>query len=178
MKEIHPLVSIVVPVYNGTNYVRQAIDSALAQTYSNIEIIVVNDGSTDDGETERVVRAYGDKVRYFNKSNGGVSSALNLGIHEMKGEYFSWLSHDDEYYPQKIEQQMNLLSEYETGKYLALCGTEFIDTQGKVLDKVWEMPENTVYSGKESLGEMRRHPYSGIALLIPKQALVDGGLDR
>ena len=78
-----PLVSIVIPVYNGSNYMREAIDSALAQTYENVEIIVVNDGSTDDGETDRIARSYGDKIRYFAKDNGGVSSALNKGIKEM-----------------------------------------------------------------------------------------------
>ena len=69
------LVSIVIPVYNGANYLSEAIDSALAQTYKNIEIIVVNDGSKDDGATEKVALSYGDKIRYFHKENGGVSSA-------------------------------------------------------------------------------------------------------
>ena len=77
---LKPLISIVIPVYNGSNFLREAIDSALAQTYKNIEIIVVNDGSADDGETERIALSYGDKIRYFKKENGGVSSALNYGI--------------------------------------------------------------------------------------------------
>lgn len=104
-----PLVSIVIPVYNGANYMREAIDSALAQTYPNIEVIVVNDGSRDDGETERIARSYGNKIRYLYKTNGGVATALNYAIEEMRGEYFSWLSHDDLYYPQKIERQMQAL---------------------------------------------------------------------
>lgn len=100
------LVSVVIPVYNGGNYLSQAIDSVLAQTYDNIEIIVVNDGSSDGGETDRIARSYGEKIRYFHKPNGGVASALNLAISEMRGEYFSWLSHDDLYYPNKIERQI------------------------------------------------------------------------
>ena len=80
----HPLVSIVIPVYNGANYMREAIDSALAQTYKNIEVIVVNDGSTDN--TDEIAKSYGDKIRYFKKENGGVATALNLGIREMRGE--------------------------------------------------------------------------------------------
>ena len=75
-----PLVSIVIPVYNGANYLREAIDSALAQTYSNVEIIVVNDGSDDGGATRDIALSYGDKIRYFAKDNGGVSTALNVGI--------------------------------------------------------------------------------------------------
>jgi glycosyltransferase involved in cell wall biosynthesis len=103
----NPLVSIIIPVYNGSNYLRDAIDSALAQMYQNCEIIVVNDGSTDN--TEEIGLSYGDKIRYFKKNNGGVSTALNLGIKEMRGEYFSWLSHDDIYYPNKIEKQIEAL---------------------------------------------------------------------
>ncbi|MNC13872.1 putative glycosyltransferase EpsJ [compost metagenome] len=108
-----PLVSIIIPVYNGENYLREAIDSAIAQTYSNIEIIVVNDGSNDDGATEKIALSYQDRIRYFNKENGGVATALNLAIQKMEGTYFSWLSHDDMYYPNKIERQMQAL--YESG---------------------------------------------------------------
>ncbi len=61
--EFHPLVSIVIPVYNGSNYLREAIDSALAQTYDNIEILVINDGSNDNGATEAIAKSYGDKIR-------------------------------------------------------------------------------------------------------------------
>ncbi|MDK2585828.1 glycosyltransferase [Romboutsia sedimentorum] len=106
-----PLVSIIIPVYNGANFLNEAIDSALNQTYDNIEIIVVNDGSNDNGATEEIALSYKEKIRYFRKSNGGVATALNLGIEKMKGEYFSWLSHDDLYYPDKIEYQINALME-------------------------------------------------------------------
>lgn len=106
-----PLVSIVIPVYNGSEYMREAIDSALAQTYKNVEIIVVNDGSSDGGKTREIALSYGKQIRYFEKENGGVSTALNLALCEMKGEYFSWLSHDDVYYPDKIEAEIDALKE-------------------------------------------------------------------
>lgn len=108
MSEFNPLVSIVIPVYNGSNYLREAIDSALAQTYQNCEIIVVNDGSKDD--TENIALSYGNRIRYFAKENGGTSTALNLAIKNMRGEYFSWLSHDDLYYPQKVARAVDELS--------------------------------------------------------------------
>ena len=73
-----PKVSVIIPVYNGSNYMREAIDSALAQTYKNIEIIVVNDGSTDN--TEEIALSYGDKIKYYSKENGGVATALNFAI--------------------------------------------------------------------------------------------------
>ncbi len=104
------MISIVIPVYNGADYLREAIDSALAQTYPNIEIIVVNDGSRDDGATEKIARSYGEKIRYFSKENGGVASALNFAVNKMTGDYFSWLSHDDLYFPNKIESQIDALS--------------------------------------------------------------------
>lgn len=176
MNNTQPLVSIIIPVYNGANYVCRAIDSALAQTYPNTEVIVVNDGSTDNGETDRLVKAYGNKVRYFCKPNGGVSSALNFGIRQMKGEYFSWLSHDDEYDAKKVEMQIKLLIENGCENCISLCGTEFIDMDGERLNKNWNMPADGICSPERALFEMKNNPLSGIALLIPKKALMDGGL--
>jgi glycosyltransferase involved in cell wall biosynthesis len=102
-----PKVSIVIPVYNGANFLREAIDSALAQTYKNTEVLVINDGSNDQGATEQIALSYGSRIRYFSKENGGVATALNKGIAEMSGTYFSWLSHDDLYRPDKIEVELS-----------------------------------------------------------------------
>lgn len=102
-----PKVSIIIPVYNGEKYVSEAIKSALNQTYKNIEVIVIDDGSED--KTETICKSFGKKIKYFKKKNGGVSSALNLAIKKMRGDYFSWLSHDDLYYPEKIERQIKFL---------------------------------------------------------------------
>lgn len=104
-----PLVSIVIPVYNGANYLACAIESALSQIYPHCETIVVNDGSTDDGETERIVLSFGSQVRYFTKANGGVASALNLGIRQMRGDYFCWLSHDDYFHPDKVLHELQAI---------------------------------------------------------------------
>ncbi|TFG59465.1 MAG: glycosyltransferase family 2 protein, partial [Deltaproteobacteria bacterium] len=82
---LRPLVSIVIPVYNGSDYLREAVDSAMAQTYADVEVLVVNDGSDDGGKTEAIALSYGDRIRYFRKENGGVASALNLGVREMRG---------------------------------------------------------------------------------------------
>lgn len=126
-----PLVSIVIPVYNGADYLGEAIDSALKQSYSNCEILVVNDGSTDDGRTEQVALSYGDKIRYFSKENGKVSTALNLGIKEMRGEYFAWLSHDDLFYPDKIEKQVKVLQ--ETGVHVAVASCNYFMDNGTLI---------------------------------------------
>lgn len=106
-----PKVSICMPVYNGGEYFGLALDSALAQDYPNIEIIVVNDGSNDDGQTERVALARNDpRIRYFDKPNGGVASALNVAIEQATGDYFAWLSHDDIHLPHKTSAQIAYLA--------------------------------------------------------------------
>src|SRR5215470_19778957 len=128
-----PLVSIVIPVYNGSDYLREALDSALSQTYPHVEILVVNDGSTDAGATEAIARSYGDRIRYFWKPNGHVASALNFGIQQMRGEYFSWLSHDDVYLPDKIKIQM-ALAVRATRPTLYYGDFATIDASGKLLE--------------------------------------------
>ena len=130
-KEFQPLVSIVIPVYNGSKYMREAIDSALAQTYPNIEVLVINDGSKDSGATHEIALSYGDKIRYFVKENGGVSTALNMGIRHMRGEYFSWLSHDDVYYPYKIEKCIAAIK--DCPDRIVYSDYETIDGNGKLV---------------------------------------------
>ena len=173
-----PLVSIVIPVYNGSNYLKQAIDSALAQTYPNIEIIVVNDGSNDEGATRKIALSYGDRIRYFEKENGGVSSALNLGIGEMNGDYFSWLSHDDLYSPQKVEQQVELLKKYGYKENLvALCEYETIDSETRVIGAGKPRFGKEFISWQEALLDVLKNgAYNGCAFLIPKQVFAAAGL--
>lgn len=125
-------VSIVIPVYNGSNFIKTAIDSAINQTYDNKEILVINDGSTDNGKTERIALSYGNKIRYIKKENGGVASALNLGIKEAKGEYISWLSHDDIYKPYKLQKQIDILSKIEDKNTILFSDVELIDEDGDI----------------------------------------------
>jgi len=120
---MQPKVSIIIPVYNGSNYMRDAIDSALNQTYGNCEVIVINDGSKDGGKTEEIALSYGNRIRYFYKENGGVATAVNLGIEKMSGDYFSWLSHDDIFTPDKIEKQ--ILAAEEAGETEAIVHSNF-----------------------------------------------------
>lgn len=180
MKKVEelPKVSIIIPVYNGSDYLDKAIQSALNQSYQNVEIIVVNDGSNDGGKTAEIARSYGDKIRYIEKENGGVSSALNRGIEAMTGEYFSWLSHDDEYRDEKIEKQVDALRAFKNDRVIALCDTEFIDEDSRVLDKTWGTPKSGVYSNEQALLLMNKKSLSGISLLIPKAAFLEcGGFD-
>ncbi len=159
-----PKVSIVIPVYNGSNYLREAIDSALAQTYKNIEIIVVNDGSRDCGKTEETAKSYGDKIRYFSKENGGVATALNFGIREMKGEYFSWLSHDDVYLPEKIQVQMDYVRK-ERHNVIFYSDFIFVDSNLRPIRKV---KINPIESRDFRYFLILKTSLHGCTLLVPK----------
>lgn len=131
-KEFNPKITIAIPVYNGSNFMRVAIDSAIAQDYKNKEILVINDGSTDNGETEKIALSYGDKIRYIKKKNGGVATALNLAIKEMKGEYLSWLSHDDIYKTFKLEKQVEALNKLDDKTTIIFSNVELIDEKGDI----------------------------------------------
>lgn len=173
-----PKVSIVIPVYNGANYLNESIDSALAQTYSNLEVIVVNDGSCDDGATEKIALSYGDKIRYFRKENGGVSSALNYGIRNMTGEYFSWLSHDDKYEPEKVANSVACLSSCEDRERLvAMCGAYYINSKSeKIRDVDYRFDKNRVCSGQEVVEYILKNGVlNGCCMLIPKAAFEECG---
>ncbi len=160
-----PKVSIVIPVYNGENYMREAIDSALAQSYKNTEVIVINDGSRDSGDTEEIARAYGDKIRYYQKENGGVASALNLGIRVMDGDYFSWLSHDDIYYPHKLEKQIGYLREKEKN-VLLYSDYDIIDERSRFIrsEKISNINQESIFYDL-----MTQWTVHGCTTLIPKQ---------
>lgn len=148
--QFNPKVSIIIPVYNGSNYLREAIDSALAQSYKNLEILVINDGSLDDGKTESIALSYGEKIRYFSKENGGVSSALNYGIAEMRGEWFSWLSHDDLYSQEKIESQIAFCKTNNDIKIVA-SNLEIIDENGTAVEIYKNNLHQIVNTGREAL---------------------------
>lgn len=162
-----PKVSIVIPVYNGGNYLREAIESAVAQTYDNIEIVVVNDGSTDDGATEEIAMSFGERIRYFRKENGGVASALNFGIRNMSGQYFSWLSHDDLYLPEKVEKQLAALQDYSADAAVAFCDYCCIDPNGEVLREAKVSPKS-VLSIRCFLATDVKTGMHGCSLLIPR----------
>ena len=183
-----PKASIVIPAYNAANYLAEAIDSALAQTYSNIEIIVVNDGSSDNGATAAVAAKYGDKIRYFEKTNGGSSSALNEGICRMRGEWFSWLSHDDLYYPTKVEKQIAYLQELaQSGqdyrKVVMFAQGEAIDGSGHLLRKpsVASMHRLTdeiagFSDNRYLIADSRKYSFNGCSCLVHRSIFEHVGM--
>ncbi|PJJ30942.1 glycosyltransferase [Lacrimispora celerecrescens] len=168
-KGFFPKISIVIPVYNGANYMREAIDSALFQTYPNIEVVVVNDGSTDGGQTDKIARSYGDYISYYIKENGGVATALNYGINKMTGEYFSWLSHDDMYTPKKIENQIKELTNCDDKETLIMGGYQVVSANG---EKLYEVDPIKLYGNEKlrnGLFVLMRGCVHGCSLLINKR---------
>jgi glycosyltransferase involved in cell wall biosynthesis len=102
-------VSVIMPAYNAASFIRDAVESAIRQTYPNIEIIVVDDGSTD--ATADVLREYGSRglIRYFHQENSGCGSAKNTGFLHAAGEYIAYLDADDIWYETKVERQLACL---------------------------------------------------------------------
>jgi glycosyltransferase involved in cell wall biosynthesis len=99
-----PLISCIVPVFNGERYLGEALDSILAQTYRPLEIIVADDGSTDG--TAAVVATYDDRVRYLWQTNAGPAAARNLGLRVVQGEFVAFLDADDLWHQEKLARQM------------------------------------------------------------------------
>jgi|MTBAKSStandDraft_2_1061841.scaffolds.fasta_scaffold60296_2 glycosyltransferase involved in cell wall biosynthesis len=114
-------VSIIIPTYNRAHFITCAIDSALSQTFTDFEIIVVDDGSTD-GTAELLRSRYGDKIVYLRQERQGPAAARNAGMLIARGEYISFLDSDDLYYPYKLEMQVQLLDVFTD---LAMFYTEF-----------------------------------------------------
>jgi glycosyltransferase involved in cell wall biosynthesis len=114
-------VSAVIPVYNGERYVGAAIESALGQTRPPAEILVVDDGSTDD--SARIAAAFGERVRLLQQANAGVSAARNRGVQCSRQPHVAFLDHDDLWLPYKLEQQLAAL-EADPGLGFVFCGVE------------------------------------------------------
>ncbi|MGQ9784098.1 MAG: glycosyltransferase family 2 protein [Armatimonadota bacterium] len=123
-----PKVSIIIPVYNGAAFIGEAVESALAQDYNNIEVVVVNDGSTDD--TETVLKPYMGNIIYVKQENAGLSAARNRGILSSSGEYLAFLDADDILLPHMVSTLLPpLLADPSCG--LAYGGYYMIDSDGR-----------------------------------------------
>jgi len=124
-------VSAIVPVYNGAATIAEAIDSALAQSYPSLEVIVVNDGSTDD--TAEVLRHYAERIKVIDRPNGGIAAARNMGVAAANGEYLAFLDSDDIWAPTMIERTMAAL-DGTPDCVLAYTNCAVIDSEGRDLD--------------------------------------------
>src|SRR5205085_1848539 len=106
-----PAVSIIIPAFNAASYIGAALDSVFAQTFSDYETIIVNDGSPDTDDLERVLEPYRERVVYLKQENSGPGGARNIGILKARGRYVAFLDADDVWLPNYLFQQMRALRE-------------------------------------------------------------------
>lgn len=137
-----PLVSVVMPNYNGARFVEQAIESVLAQTYQNFEIIVVDDCSTDNSADMIKKKCAGDIRLHLVTldKNKGVANARNVGIKEARGEYIALLDNDDLWENDKLERQV---AAAEQGADIVYCSYDFIDEDNNTIKRAFIVPERT-----------------------------------
>lgn len=133
-----PIVSVIIPSYNAARFVTEAIDSVLGQTFQDFEVLLVDDGSTDNTK-EILSKKYGDLIQYLYKKNGGVSSARNYAIEKARGKYIALLDADDAWMPEKLEKQVFLL---ESNKEIGLCYTGAIKVDEQLNFKQYVEAEN------------------------------------
>lgn len=122
-----PLISAVIPVYNGELFLSETLDSVFAQTYASIEVIVVDDGSKDN--SAEIVARYKPAIKYFWQENGGPGRARNAGIRAASGDYIAFLDHDDIWLPEKLEVQAEVASRHPESGIIACDGIEFSENQ-------------------------------------------------
>ena len=123
------LVSVIIPVYNSAQFLKESIESIINQTYQNIEIICVNDGSTDN--SLEILKQYSNKITILSQENNGLASALNAGIKQMNGKWFKWFSPDDVMYPYTIETLVDMAR--KNSDTIVYSDWEMIDEKGKKL---------------------------------------------
>lgn len=128
-----PVVSVVIPLYNARDVIRDTIESVFAQTYHDYEIVVIDDGSTDGSGD--VLRAYGDRLRYIQQPNGGVAQARNRGIAASLGRYIALLDHDDLWEPDKLAKQVAVLDE-QPAVGMVVTDVSHIDRAGRPMNQL------------------------------------------
>ena len=125
-----PLVSVVIPVYNGERFLRESLESVLAQTFQDYEIVCVDDGSMDGSCA--LLKQYGARVRVIQQANAGQSAARNVGVRQATGGFVAFLDQDDRWYPSKLAQQVTVLSG-EPDVVMVHCNYDRMDGDGRVL---------------------------------------------
>jgi glycosyltransferase involved in cell wall biosynthesis len=140
MRNVPSKVSVIVPVYNVENYLAKCLDSLVRQTYQNIEILVVNDGSKDHSEhiIQEYAQKYPEKVKPFIKENGGLSDARNFGIDHATGDYLGFVDSDDYVAPSMFEEMVHLAEKHQSK--MVICNIQKVDENGKVTQKLTQIP--------------------------------------
>ena len=163
---MNDLVSIVIPVYNAEKYLEKAIDSCLNQTYSNKEIITVNDGSTDN--TSEVLSSYSDKISVINQKNTGIAGALNTGIRAMKGNWYKLMNADDILYPDCVEILVSELEKIDDKKTIVHGNFDLIDSAGRKIKEIKRINHNDWSQFDQSVALLDHQYINWITAICPK----------
>ena len=132
-----PLVSVIIPAFNSADYIEEAIESVLSQTFQDFEIVIVDDGSTDT--TSDILSRYADCTRLVSQKNRGVAAARNAGVENARGKFISFLDADDTFFPEKLAKQVELF-EQSPSLGMVICGWQLVTTSGESISlaKPWE----------------------------------------
>ena len=174
----YPLISVIIPVYNGEKYISETLESVIAQTEKNWEIIAINDGSTDTSQTilENYLKKIPGRLQVISVENGGVSRARNIGVSAARGIYIAFLDQDDLWAPEKLQRQIYI---FFTNKSLGIAFTNesIIDQQGSIIR------EKALKFDKKNRGNIFDHlifdnfiPISSV-ILEKKLFMAIGGFD-
>ncbi len=137
MSELLPIITVLMPAYNAEKYIKLAIESVLSQTFTEFELLIINDGSTDD--TEKIIKSYEDRrIRLFTQENKGVIGALNYGLQLARGKYIARFDADDICYPDRLAAQYEFF-ESHPGYVLLGGASDYIDKEGHFLYE-WQPP--------------------------------------
>lgn len=157
MLQVKPLISIIIPVYNTRDYLKKCVDSCIHQTYSHLEILLVNDGSTDgSGELCEALAKEDERIRVFHQKNGGSSLARNLGMKEARGEYLGFVDSDDFIEPAMYERLVETVITHQIP--IAQVSRDEIDAAGNRLPDVCKPPKEACLCESEAfLKELLLH---------------------
>lgn len=171
MNNMSPHVSVIIPAYNQAQYLAEAIESALAQSFADREIIVVDDGSTD--HTAAVAQRFGNAVRYVYQENQGLASARNTGIRHARGELVALLDSDDAWLPDFLTRTV-ALAKAKPQQSVFYSGVRYIDTNGQPLPQRGEVPVLAPDAFRRKL--LRSNFLVPSAILMRRRAVLEAGL--
>lgn len=161
------LVSVIIPVYNASPFLKDSIESVIAQTYSNIEIICIDDGSVDN--SLEILKSFSDKITIISQENQGLASALNVGIKKMKGKWFKWFSPDDVMFSNTIEILVNEAEKFSNT--IIYSDWDIIDEKSNLLRSFQESNYNELTNFEYNVRLLDRQLINVNTTLIPSSLL-------
>ncbi len=167
-----PLVSVIIPAYRAAERIRETLDSVFAQTYTNLEVVLVNDGSPDTEALEQAIRSYGERLIYIRQDNRGPSGARNTAIRAARGKYIACLDSDDIYLPEHLARLVALLEEH--GLDLVYSDSYFMRDGVHVGRSFERQPQSPPVTFEKLLTEECAVTTS--AVVASRQAMIDAGL--